>query len=148
MNSWNFFILLIPALCAVFGPRFLLQNSKDLTGDELRGVTPQFGWIGKWYPLLQILWCVVIGLIYGAFSLALNRGDLYRQPGLIIAWFSNIGILDGLIAMRMHIYPFPNRWGYHYIHEDSRRLKRTAILQLCLVAVATALAISWSIGIW
>ena len=148
MNNAFLSILVALDLCAIFSPQILLGRDRELTGNQLRNVTPQSAVIGKWYPFLQIIWAVIVALAYLGFGISLKIVDGHRQAGLALSALADIATTDGITALWTHIYPLPDRFGYRYIFEDSKRLRMVAILQLCLVAATTVLAVSWSMGVW
>ncbi len=138
-------ILILPPLIAyliIYGPHFLLWRKRELSGQKLIEIGPNLGWIGKRYPLIQILWCLLTGLPYVAIGIRFRiaeEGD--RLIYLIVAWLASVAILDGFIAVRTGVYPVPRPLEYLYVYENGNYLRRIGALQLSLALVVTVVAI-------
>ena len=148
MNDLTLWILFAGALCTVFCTGFLLGRSDEVTGGELQSREPRAAFVGRWYPVIQIAWVVVVAVLYYIFSICLGISDSHRLFSLAAAWFASIGILDGLIALNTHVFPSPHRWGYRYVYDATERSRAVSVFQLVLAVGVTLVTVSWSLRLW
>ena len=133
-------VLLIPYL-VIYGPHFLLWRKKELSGKELIEIEPRLDWIGKRYPIIQALWCLLTALPYIAVGIGFSIKERDRVLYLGVAWLATVAILDGFIAVRAGVYPVPRPLKYLYVHENGNYLRRIGALQLSSALVVTIVAI-------
>ncbi len=132
---------LLIAYMVVHGPSFLLWRKKELSGKELIEIEPGLDWIGKRYPIVQTLWCLLTALPYIAAGIGFKIEEADRVLYLSVAWLATVAILDGFIAVRAGVYPVPRQLKYLYVYENGNYLRRIGALQLSSALVVAVVAI-------